>query len=89
MICEPGKCCICEKDIANTCESCGAKKFSDEHTRVDVKWSNGSVMPIGVCKKCAEDKLVENDEVKRGITEAHWKFWEQMGGQPDKEVTIV
>lgn len=89
MICEPGKCCVCEKSVAAECPTCGSKRLSDEHTRVDVTWSNGSVMPIGVCRKCADDKMIEKDDVKRGVTEAHWKFWESMGATPDKEIVIV
>lgn len=90
MICEPGKCCICEKDISTTCASCGTKKFSNDHTRIEVKWSNGSVMPIGVCHACALAHAGDmSSDVKKGITEAHWKFWETMGGKPDKEIVIV
>jgi hypothetical protein len=90
VICQMGKCCICEKDIATTCVSCGTKKFTQDHTRIEVKWSNGSVMPIGVCRSCAEKHAANmSDEIKKGITEAHINFWEGAGGHPDRSIVIV
>lgn len=89
MICQAGKCCVCEKDIADSCPTCGAKKFNAEHNQVNVRWSNGSVMPIGVCRECATGHKYDTAEAKQGITEAHWKYWESQGAKPDKAVVIV
>lgn len=89
MICQAGKCCVCEKDIAETCPTCGSKRFNEQHNQVEVKWSNGSVMPIGVCRDCASNHKYDTPEAKRGITEAHWKYWEAQGAKPDKAVVIV
>lgn len=89
LICQAGKCCVCEKDIADACPTCGTKKFNVEHNQVDVKWSNGSIMPIGVCRDCATNHKYDSVEAKQGITEAHWKYWESQGAKPDRSIVIV
>lgn len=85
----PGLCCICNKPIADKCPTCGSVKFNQEHNQVEVKWSNGSVMPIGVCRECAMNHRHTSDEAKRIITEGHWEYWEKQGAKPDKEIVVV
>lgn len=83
MICQPGLCCVCEKPIA------AGGKPTEDFTQVQVTWSNGSKMDIGVCKQCATTHAYATPEAKAGVTKAHQDYWTVRGGTFDPEVVIV
>lgn len=83
MICQPGLCCVCEKVIA------GGGRPTGDYTQVQVTWTNGSKMDIGVCKDCATSHAWDTPEAKAGITKAHQAYWTKMGGTFDPEVVIA
>lgn len=61
----------------------------DRYAQVDVRWSNGSVMPIGVCKGCADSGVVGTAEGKKVVQKWHWDYWRERGGRVDEGVVIV
>lgn len=89
MKCEYGFCSVCDKVIARTCDSCPAKTPTNEYTEVEVTWSNGAKMKIGVCLDCAKSHAWMSPKVKEGITQAHWDYWDKKGAKYDKEVVVV
>ncbi len=89
MIVNPGQCVVCEKSIASVCPTCGSKRFSELFTEVTVQWSNGSLMPIGICRDCAKDNKWSTPEAKAGIAQAHWDYWDKTGGRYDKAVVLA
>lgn len=89
MRAEFGHCLICDKETATTCGACSHKRPNADYTQVEVQWSNGSKMPIGVCTTCAASGAWSTPEAKQAITQAHWDIWEKTGGHYDKEVVIA
>ena len=83
---QPGYCMICNAKTHTQCGTCGTKKFNDQHTEVEVKWSNGSKMRVGVCVDCAKNNLHDLSENKKKIGDAHHDHWQ---GKSDRSVTIV
>lgn len=89
MRAEFGYCMICDKEIAKKCDSCDAKIKTPDYTEVQVEWSNGSKMKIGVCVDCATNHKWATPEAKKGIMQTHWDYWDKKGGAYDKEVVLV
>ena len=89
MRAEAGYCSVCDKEIAKTCASCSVKSKTSDYTEVEVVWSNGAKMKIGVCLDCATNHKWMTPGAKAGITQAHWDYWDKLGGKYDKEVILV
>lgn len=86
---EPGYCMICHGVTHTSCGSCGVKKFTDQHTEVEMRWSNGSKMKVGVCVHCAMKNAHLEAVNKKKITDAHHNHWSEIRATFDPEVTIV
>jgi hypothetical protein len=86
---EFGYCAVCDKEIAKKCGACDTKVKTQDYTEVEVAWSNGAKMKIGVCVPCAKDHAWTSPTAKQAITQAHWDYWDKMGGKYDKEVVLV
>ena len=89
MRCEFGYCMICDKETAKICGDCRVKKPTDQYTEVEVAWSNGSRMKIGVCVDCAVSGAYATSEAKSAITDAHWKHWIKSGHRFDEGIVVV
>ena len=89
MRAEFGYCIICDKETAKQCSSCNNRAANEHYTEVEVEWSNGSKMRIGVCKDCATSHKWATPEAKKGITEAHWKIWDDRHETYSKEIVVV
>lgn len=90
MRCELGFCMICDKKIMQGCPACGMnKKPTNDYTEVQVTWSNGAAMKIGVCTACATSHAWTTPAAKEGITKAHWDAWDKLGGKYDREVVVA
>lgn len=89
MPCELGYCTICGKKIHTECASCGTKKLTDQYTEVEVEWTNGSKMRVGVCVECAVKNAHHEPHHKKTITKAHHDRWEKHGGKFDKEIVVA
>lgn len=89
MTIELGYCLICKVKVHNQCGHCGEKKLTDQFTEVEVMWSNGAKMKIGVCVPCALKNAHATEEGKRIVQEDHWKHWNELGGKFDREIVIV
>ncbi len=89
MKAEFGYCSVCDKEIARKCDFCATKTKTSDYTEVEVAWSNGAKMKIGVCTDCAKNHRWTIPEVKQGITQAHWSHWDKLGAKYDKEITLV
>lgn len=87
MKAEFGFCSICEKETAPVQN--GVRRKSEQYTEVEVEWSNKSRMKIGVCVDCAVGNKHGTAYAKSGLTEAHQKYWDDMGHSYDKAVVIV
>lgn len=83
MGCRPGYCCVCDKSLVQD------GRITGDYTQVEMKWSNGSVMPIAVCKDCAKDHKFDTAHAKAQITQSHQEYWDKTGGRYDKAVIIV
>lgn len=81
----PGYCMVCNAKTHTECGHCGTKKFTDQHTEVEMTWSNGAKMKIGVCNACARANAQELPENKLKITAAHHDHW----AISDRAVTLV
>lgn len=86
---EAGYCMLCHGETHTKCGTCGVKKFNDQHTEVEVEWSNGSRMRIGICVHCATKNAHQHAAAKDKITKAHHDHWTATGGIFDPGVTIV
>lgn len=89
MRAEYGYCMICDKEIAKKCSGCDAKVKTNDYTEVEVQWTSGAKMKIGVCIDCAKNHTWATPEAKKGITKAHWDAWDKQGGKYDKEIVLV
>jgi len=89
MKAEFGFCSVCEKVIAKKCSGCDAKVKTEDYTEVEMVWTNGAKMKIGICVDCAKSHAWTTPEAKAGITQAHWDIWDKQGGRYDKEVVLV
>lgn len=76
---DPRLCMFCGKDHTQP----------GVHSQVEVMWSNGSRMPIGLCKDCATSHVWTTPEGKTTIRDWHFKYWDENGGRYDKGITIV
>lgn len=85
----PGFCIICNHKIHTECGTCGVKKFNDQYTEVEMTWSNGSKMKVGVCVHCASKSNHNLPQHKEAITRAHHDHWEESGATPDRTVILV
>lgn len=83
MIGMPGSCTICDKEIFSS------GRPNEHFTQVEVVWSNGSKMSVGVCKDCAVGHKQATEEGKRAIEKWHWTFWDAQRAKYDKEITLV
>lgn len=83
MIGVPGGCTVCDKPIVD-----GGRPTQD-HTQVEVTWSNGSKMTVGVCRDCATSHKWASDEGKKAIQTWHWTFWDAHRANYDKGITLV
>lgn len=83
MIGVPGGCVVCDKPIVE-----GGRPTAD-HTQVEVNWSNGSKMTVGVCRPCATSHAWTTEDGKKKITDWHWAYWDKVGATYDKAVTVV
>lgn len=81
----PGFCMICGGKTHTECGSCGTRKFTDRYTEVEVTWSNGAKMKIGVCVDCASSNAHGKPENKEKIAKAHHDHWQTS----DRAVTLV
>jgi hypothetical protein len=86
---ELGYCLLCNAKIHTQCGHCGEKKFTDQKTDVEVEWSNGSKMKIGVCVPCAASNAHGTAHGKMLVTKAHHDHWDALGQKHDREVVIV
>ncbi len=84
-----GACLVCDKAIAKACAACGITSKTNEYTEVEIQWSNGCKMKIGICASCATNHAWMNPQAKEKIKLAHWNVWEKEGGRYDPEVFIV
>jgi hypothetical protein len=83
MIGFPGGCVVCDRPVFE-----GGKP--NEHlTNVEVEWTNGSKMVVGVCKDCASRNAQATPEGKRAITAWHHVYWDRHAGRYDKEIVIA
>lgn len=83
MIGVPGFCTVCDKDITKD------GKLGPDFSEVEVKWSNGSKMRVGVCRTCATEHRWATPEGKIAIQAWHWTHWNNVRGKYDKDITIV
>lgn len=86
---EAGYCMICGAKTHTICSACGSKKFNDQHTEVEMKWSNGSKMMVGVCVTCAVKNAHHDPAHKEKVAKAHHDHWMEQGGKVDRGVTLV
>lgn len=86
---EAGYCMVCNSETHSKCPSCGTKKFNAKHTEVEMQWSNGAKMKVGVCVPCAKANKWATEEAKAKITKAHHDHWEETGGKVDRSVKLV
>lgn len=86
---EFGYCMVCDKETAKKCDSCATKVPTKDFSEVEVAWSNGAKMRIGVCLDCATSHRWATPQAKTEITKAHWDHWDKVGGKYDKEIVIV
>lgn len=89
MRCEFGYCMVCDREIAKTCTACNVRSKTSDYTEVEIMWSNGSKMRIGICVSCAVSHAWTTPAVKVAMTQAHWDAWDKAGGKYDKEVVVV
>lgn len=88
MKCEKGLCLVCEKVIATKCGDCGESwKPTEEHTMVQIPWSNGSKMSVPVCIPCAKGPVWSADKLE--LTKAIFDAWDKLGATYDKSVVIA
>lgn len=83
MIGIPGSCTVCDKPIVEN------GRMSPDFSEVEVLWSNGSKMKVGVCKSCATDHTWATSEGKKAITDWHFTHWDMAHVTYDKEVILV
>jgi len=81
----PGYCMICGAKTHAECPTCGVKKVNGQYTEVEVSWSNGAWMRIGVCVECAATNAHTKPENKKKIEKAHHDHWRNS----DRSVTLV
>lgn len=83
MIGVPGGCVVCDREIIKD------GRPTNDHTQVQVTWSNRSMMTVGVCLDCATSHAWQTDAGKKNITDWHFAYWDRCGSKYDKDVTIV
>lgn len=89
MPCELGFCTICGKETKTKCGTCGAVKLTDQYTEVEVVWTNGAKMKVGLCVGCATKNAHAMPDGKKAITDAHFDHWERSGGAFSREITVA
>jgi len=80
---------ICDKSIAQTCGACSHKKPTSDYTEVEIAWTNGAKMKIGVCVACAVSHVWNTPDAKKQITQAHFDHWNKVGASYDKEIVVA
>lgn len=83
MIGVPGGCVVCDKPIVEN------GRPTPDHSQVEVEWSNGSKMTVGVCRECATNHRWATEEGKKAIQTWHWTFWDGHQAKYDKGITLV
>lgn len=85
MICEYGKCLLCEKDLFNTCPTCAHKTAGNEYTEVEVPMTNGSRMKLATCLGC-KDKVFQADPqaIMQAVRNGWHKEHDQMNWSPEQ-----
>ena len=71
------------------CMFCGKDHTQGNHSEVTVEWSNGSKMPIGMCRDCSTSHVWTTAEGKTKIRDWHFQYWDEHGGNYNKGLTIV
>jgi len=89
MICKFGFCSVCEKEISKKCDTCDHRQQTQDYTEVEMQWSNGAKMKVGVCMDCANSHAWTTPQAKEGITKAHWDYWDKGNCTYDKEIVIA
>lgn len=82
-------CMLCQAKTHVECGSCGHKKPNDQYTQVEVTWTNGAKMQIGICVGCAMKNAHHNPQNKQVITQLHHDYWDGQGHQHDRGVVIA
>lgn len=85
MIAERGNCLVCNTPIREK----PSMKPLGNYTEVQVAWSNGSKVNVGICQPCAISATWATPEGKKSITEWHWNYWDKEGGKYDKEIVVA
>lgn len=82
-------CMLCDAKTHVECGACGYKKPNDQYTQVEVQWTNGSKMQIGICVGCAIKNVHAAPENKTLITKLHQDEWDRLGHKYDREIVIA
>lgn len=82
-------CMLCGNKTHIECGHCGHVRVNDQYTQVEVQWTNGSKMMIGLCVDCANKNAHQDPQIKAKITELHQAEWDRAGHRFDREVVIA
>lgn len=79
----PGFCMFCDQSLID------GGRLNGHYSEVEVQWSNGSKMKIGICKDDAEKHAWTTEEGKKIITDWHHTYWKNQGATMDEKIVIV
>ena len=82
-------CMLCGTQTHVVCAHCGHARPNDQYTQVEVQWSHGPKMMIGICVGCAVKNAHCDEANKALIGKLHHDHWEKKGEPHDREMTIV